>query len=233
MSMTGETDGLRADVDELKRAIEDAQRTRQRTSHSALTVSIVLGLVVLAFVMVGYFTLCDEWTTEKLSRQITREARNLSPVAMAQLDALGTALGPVFAEAAREQFTLMKPELSAKAEAELDRLGQDVNDRVRRRLDQTQDRLLVATREAVLASVPGLAEPAAQRKLERRLETLTQDSVQRVLIGFDERFSGDTGKMQEAVHRLDPGASGASRTALQKKFIHLWLQIIDQEIMGS
>ncbi len=51
------------------------------------------------------------------------------------------------------------------------------------------------------------------------------------LLDFDASFSVDLSRLEEAVFHFDLSDGDEQTVDLQKKFMHLWLQILDQEIM--
>jgi hypothetical protein len=222
---------LEAEVRQLEEATAAGNLASRQTSRSAMGVTSALALTISVFLLANYFNLRSAWTREKFQQSLAEELGELSPKAAEEARLLGRALLPVYATEGRKQLQELAPEISSRSEEELLRLNNDLLATVHDKLLASQRRLLQAAEKMVFDSYPGLRDPAARAELEQRLRSVTEDAIEQALVDFDRRFSEQVRSLQEAILKFDVADGDESVVDLQKRFIHIWLQLLDQEIM--
>ena len=65
----------------------------------------------------------------------------------------------------------------------------------------------------------------------KSFQGITEEALATAISQFEKRFSGDVENLRKSVLKLDVSDTGEPDVELQKKFIHLWLKLLDQEIM--
>ena len=83
---------------------------------------------------------------------------------------------------------------------------------------------------AIAESYPNLMEPGEQARLMQSFEIVTEAALLRALTDFDDHFSKDAREFQEDILSFDLRDTDESTPDLQKKFIRLWLKLLDAEI---
>ena len=78
---------------------------------------------------------------------------------------------------------------------------------------------------------PELNDPAKQAQLEKRLHSVCDNALESSLLEFDRMFSKDVGRLQDTILTFELKDGEDSTVDLQKKFLRLWLKLLDQEIM--
>ena len=76
-----------------------------------------------------------------------------------------------------------------------------------------------------------LADPAKQQDLERRLHAVCDETLEKSRRDFEALFVQDVSRLQQEVLKFDVSDTHETTVDLQKKFLHIWLQLLDQEIM--
>jgi hypothetical protein len=207
----------------------DASR---RASRTAVVASCVLGGVIAVFVLVNLLYLRSEWTREKLTASLRREVREFTPKARYELELLGEEVVPVFVAEARSQLHKEAPAIVAKTEAEVDRLIDNVLSRQHRRLAEAQERVLAKAERNILEAYPNLKSAAEREALGNRFHATAEDAIAEAVSDFNTRFGHDVHKLKDTLLRFDLSDSHEDVVDLQKKFLHLWLQLLDEEIVG-
>ncbi len=222
---------LEDDVKEVENLLHQETLLAQRAGRLSAAVTVSLVVVVLSFVAVNFFNIRNAFTEEKLSRSLEKEMRELSPTAMWQIEELGRDVVPVYAAETRKQLSQMAPEILKRFHQELDQLSGDVLSGVDKRLRDAQAKVLVETEERLFAAIPSLKDPSQREELKKRLKSHVEVAVSKTLGRFNERFAKHVESIEENLLKLESVDPNVSPLDLQKRFIHLWLQLLDQEIM--
>ncbi|MBN1441732.1 MAG: hypothetical protein JXA90_03435 [Planctomycetes bacterium] len=231
MSVEKDIQSLEREVKHLEMLARQETRRSRSSSRWTLVVSTSLGLILLLFVAINYFKLSSEWTRDRFTRSLEGEMRELSPLAMRELNTLGQEIGPVYVEEIKKQLARMMPEISRRMETELDELSGEILTGVQKRLDEAQTRVLQRTETVVFDVYPSLRSPAEQEAMEARFHEITVNAVAKVIGNFSSRFGAEVEKVQQTLLTFDVSDSDETTFDLQKEFIHQWLQLLDQEIM--
>ncbi len=217
-------------IQNLEAAFNGEVASRKRMVRTTRIILLVLSFSILFFVLLNYFHFRFQWTKEKFKYSLEQEMRELSPVAMKELSAMGKDLLPVYAEEGKKQIHESMPEISQILDRELDRLSTDILENADHRLREMEESVLSRTEEVLLESYPGLKESAKRKELERRFHKETHDAVVSAVQEFDKLFSKDIEESRALLLKFDIKDTDESQVDLQKKFIRLWLQLLDLEI---
>ncbi|HEX6810049.1 MAG TPA: hypothetical protein VF384_00375 [Planctomycetota bacterium] len=221
--LEAELQGLEAD---LVREIANGRRATLASTGVALAVvSIVLG-----FAWTGYSRLRDAWTAEKFTVGMQQELEELNPTATEELNRLGQALLPVYAAETRRQFDTLAPEIAHRVGEQFELLASDLHHDIHTRLVDLDDDLQKRTERIIADSYPGLATDAQKARVAATFEDITQDAVLASIGDFEDRFSKDVVKVQDCLARFNAAESTEPTVELQKRFISLWLRMLDAEI---
>jgi hypothetical protein len=124
----------------------------------------------------------------------------------------------------------MTPEISRRLEAQVDRLSGDIQREATSRLHAAEDRITERTRDVLFASYPSMKDEAERERLDADFRATTETVVRSSLQEFFELFAEDIGRLEQKVHDFQPTDTGESEVDLQKRFIRLWLQLLDLEV---
>jgi len=232
-------EGAGMDLKELEvevQQLEDVLRSQEKTTRTAgrvpVFISLALMLIIGGFVLVNYVRLRAELTAEKFAKSIKEELVEVTPVAIREFNLLGKDLLPVYTSEFQKQFAVAWPGIAKKLETETSELGNNVLLAVHQNLNETEQRVLDKTQQVLFASYPPLGNAKDREQLSRKLHSLSENALVKALGNFDAKFSRDIDKLQSALMKFDLNDSSDSTVDLQKKFLHLWLQLLDQEIMA-
>jgi phage gp37-like protein len=199
-------------------------------ARSAQIVAIVLSCTVLFFVLVNYLHLRRQWTQEKFQTSLQKEFAQLSPLAMKELNAAGQELLPVYAREGQKQLNILMPEIAIAMRRELDNFCGDVIANTHTHLAESQDRVIAQTAKSVFAEYPDLKDPVKRQELHAHFEKETTRAVQASVLEFERLFSNDIETLKASLLKFDLKDGNESNVELQKKFLRLWLQLLDEEI---
>jgi len=222
---------LQDEFEKLDQSIAEEREVDRRATIITVSLATAIGLVIVGFLLVNFIYFKSEWTEEKFARSLQSELEVLNPAVLEELRTMGRNLMPVYAEEARRQLPAMAPRFSQELSRQLERFSREFQADATDRLDRTEHRVEGQTRRIVFAAYPGLRSEAEQEKLNRSFQTITHDAVSGALEQFHTRFSKDTDELQNIVLDFKPPQTDENTVDLQKKFIHLWLQLLDEEIM--
>ncbi len=231
MGSEKEIQRLEEEVQILEDLVAQDALLARRASRNSTIVSLSLCFVIFVFVAANAVNIAMEFTEERIADSLEAELREFSPVAIRELKILGQDVFPVYAQEVRDQLTELQPIIFERFATELDQLSIELLASVHRHLDEVQQRVLADTEKALVESFPSLASESMREKLRRRLRDTTENAVASTIGDFNRRFGSHLKRVEEALWDLDLADSDETPVELQKKFVHLWLQLLDQEIM--
>ncbi|MGQ9589670.1 MAG: hypothetical protein ACUVYA_05165 [Planctomycetota bacterium] len=231
MTDANERRSLPAELKRLEATIVAEKAAERRLAKTSLAVAAAISAIVVGFLAVNFVRLRREFTSEKLSKSLEKELSEFAPTALRELSILGRDLLPAYVEAWDKQFRAAWPEISAKLDQELVRLGKNLKTRVHEALLGIEERSLEGVRRAVSKHYPSLSDPSRQAEIAERLHAYCDQALEQSLLDFDRMFSKDVSRLQDAILTFDVKDGEESTVDLQKKFLRLWLQLLDQEIM--
>ncbi len=210
----------------------DAERdSARRTSRTMLATNVVLLAVVFTFIFSGWRHIDSSWTQEKFANSMTREMERLTPAAMDELAALSQALMPVYAHEARRQLELMSPRIERELGQQLEGFIQDVRDDAQTQLARTEARIREHTTQAVLLNFPELRDPEQRAAFVETFNQAADQAFAKSMRTITENFSDDVNALRDVIAELEVNDSGEPTIELQKRFVHLWLTLLDDELM--
>jgi len=221
---------LHDEFKKLDQSIEEEREIDRRATIITISLAGVISLVIVGFLLVNFLYFKSEWTEENFAKSLHNELEVLNPVVLAQLRGMGKNLMPVYVKEARRQLPEMAPRFSRELSSQLEHFSRDFQHDTAARLEKTEERMQEDTHAIVFAAYPGLRSEAEQQKLNRSFETITHDAVFSAIKGFEARFAKDADDLQNVVLDFKPRQTDETTVDLQKKFIRLWLQLLDEEI---
>ena len=224
-------DALGAEIRELESSIHESRSALRRSSRTAVLISFILCLTVSAFLFLNYITLSTSWASESFGHSMKRELREFSPTLMNHVNELGQNLLPVYVEEARQQLAAASPELSLRLQAEVGEFKADLTQTLHEELETMQIRVTDRALREIYANFPNLAADRPQHDLAERLHATMEQSLVEALLTLEERFVQDFDRIQSSLLQLDLNDCGESTLDLQKRFLQLWLRLLDLEIM--
>ncbi len=227
---TPSTQDVQEKIDRLEVALEQGRAAAKQTARAQLGVGATLGLIILGFVLANYVSLRSEWTNENFRDSLEAELRELSPTANRELGLLGQHVLPVYAEQGRLQLAAMRPEISTAFERELDTLAEQVLSSVHDQIAQSQERVLATAERALAESYPDLHERDRAELLARTFRAHTEATLAAAITRFDVKFGARVRELRDTVLQFDVTTPDTDTVELQKEFISLWLQLLNEEI---
>lgn len=219
------------EVRRLEESLGSARAAAERAHRTSLVMGACIALIVGTFLLLNYLNFRAELTTEKLAASIQHQLREVSPAAFREFGQLGQELLPVYASEWQQQFQAAWPAIKEKLDAEMTLLANNAVTRVDSHLNACEQRVLDETRRVLVSNFPEFEDPKAQEIMTARIQEVCEGSFTKALDDFNTLFVNDMTRVQRAIAEFELPEIQASTIDLQKKFLHLWLQIVDQEIM--
>lgn len=203
----------------------------RRSSIISLAIASSMGLVIIGFMLANFLFFKSEWTDEKFAKSLQTELAELNPAVMEELRNMGKDLLPVYAQEGRKQMPEMAPVISRALSKQLNQFSSDFQADAYERLDKTEDRIRFKTGRILFNAYPDLKDSREKSKLAANFRAMTDNSVACAIDEFRTRFSRDADVFQRTIQDLNVADTDELTIDLQKKFIRLWLQLLDEEIM--
>lgn len=232
MGSENDVQRIEEEVRRLESLLEQQVDLSRKASRYSLFVTASLAGIILLFFVVNYFNITEEFTQENISRSLEKEMHEFSPTAMRELNLLGKDVLPVYVKEGRNQIRAMGPQIAERMQHEVDQLTQDILADVQRHVQKMEANVLESTETVLFESYPGIQDKATQEVLTQRFRTIAEGAVAGTIGDFQERFGLHVDGVQETLLKFDLSDTEETPLDLQKKFLHLWLQLLDEEIMA-
>ncbi len=223
--------GLETRIRKLEEARRRERAARRHASRALGAVSVAGLLIVATFGLALYLHAKQEWTEDKLTASLQHEMEQLNPMAMAEARALGEDLLPIYAAESRKQLRWMAPEISRRLGRQMKLLSRELRADLHAKIVSSEESIRLQTSQALFEAYPDLRDPAERERLTKSFRAITEDAVTGAVTDFDQRFSKDVQDLEQTILAFNKTESEDSTLELQKKFLHLWLELIDMEIM--
>ncbi len=222
--------GLQAQIGALESAFSADQAQARGTSRAATCVTVALCLSITVFALINYLNVRSNWAHADVAKSIELEVAEISPALQAELKSLSQSLLPVYSHEGRAQLLAFGPDVARQLRQEVDQLGVDILGLVNNEFDGLQSRVSVQSQSIIMSAYPSLTDPAKRASFETDIEAITSNALLDVFSTFQERFNKDIKDIESCLVEFDVSDTGEDTTDLQKKFIHLWLRVLDQEL---
>lgn len=222
---------LAQEIERLDATILHERAIERRISFTVISVAIGIGIIIFGALLANFLYFQSEWTDEKFAASVQAELEVLKPDVSDSIRRLGEKLAPVYVAEARRQLPNVAPAFSRELAKQFDRLSADFQADTYGRLQKTEDRIRDRSSQVVFASYPGLAADAERQKLTNSFRKITDQAVTGAIQEFQMRFSRDSERLQQTILAFSEADPSETTVDLQKKFIRMWLQLLDEEIM--
>jgi hypothetical protein len=231
MSTSNDLKQLEAEVLQLEDAIQANNSALKRAARTSIGLGLALLVVIVCFLFLNLAHLRGEMTQEKLTRSLSQELTEVSPLALRELNQLGQELLPIFIAEFRKQLETAWPDVAQRVQDELNRLSDNLFAEAHELVSASEHRILESTSKALFDCYPQLNDQKHRNALEQRIHGICEEAIVQSLQTFDSLFSRDVARVESALLQFDVTDNHESPADLQKRFIHLWLQLLDQELM--
>lgn len=221
---------MEAELAQLENELAVEAQARTSLARTKRIVVVMLSATVVLFVLTNLLFFRSEWTGDKIKAGLEKELRELSPFAIQEVNALGKNLVPVYAEEAQTQLQSLMPRISTMLEHEVQALGTDVVESLHEELLASFENLNGKISAELFQSFPQLNDPAVQEEFRERFRQRVERETLALLMDFEKRFKGDIDEVTETLLQFELSDEAGSNGDLRKKFLRLWLRLLDLEV---
>jgi hypothetical protein len=219
------------EVRRLEESLGSARAAAERAQRTSIAMASAVAVIVVTFLLINYLNFRAELTAEKLAASFGQELKEARPAALREFGQLGQELLPVYAAEWQAQFQSAWPAIRERISSEMALLADNAAARVDSHLNASERHVLDETRRVLVAHFPEFEDPKAQAAMTARVQEICEGSFRKALDEFHTVFVSDMTRLQRVIAEFELPEIKASTVDLQKKFLRLWLQIVDQEIM--
>lgn len=217
-------------VNHLATALENDRAERRRTARVSTLLKLALLCVVVTFAVANVLYFRSAWSAEKFKEHLKVEMEEISPVAMRELSGMTRSLVPVYVQEGRAQLSKRGPEIREVLEHEIGILGYELTQRFHEKMAGSMHVVTTQAREELVKAWPDLEEPARQAELRDRFMKTLEKAVLDAALTFQNRFDEDVQSFVDTVSGFQVENPDQDPSELKRKFIRLWLRLLDQEV---
>jgi hypothetical protein len=207
--------------------------TRRRRFESKL---IAAGAVVmlLGFAYASYRTLAQNFSGDRVRASVERVGGELVTEASPVLIDVAKQVAPVYRAEAENAVRELMPELTDRARTEFELCAQHLSEKAHTNLLNASAAPIEATLDRMSSQFPSLQDPGFREELMHEAEKLLHDEIDQVLASTQETYQPQSDRILAAFRKLEREApADADTQELSTRFVHLWLMLIDAELMES
>jgi len=204
---------------------------RKKATKTSRLVTLALTGVVLFFVGLNVVHFSSAWSEDKFKQSLEKEMPELTPVAMRELNTMSQELLPVYAEEGKRQLQSFVPDLKEAVERELDLMGTKIVNDVHEDIHTSLNIVYGKIGEQLYEKFPELRDPKGQKEFQERFRAATEEAVLASVVEFETLFRKDVEELTDTVSKFTIEDENLSVPELRKKFLRLWLRLLDYEVM--
>ena len=218
-------------VAELSRLMNQAQAARSRHKKVQLGLTLALVGVFAAFVAALYSRVETMYTAENFEVAIGPELEQLQPQVAATIERVVTTAAPHYVEQGRERLEAVLPQVRDQLGAEMVGLADGLAHHAEERAAVALERVRVSQEERLRDHYPDLDDAELER-LRRKWAGEIQADTTEVLGEFHERVMTDFVTLSNTIESFGPSKYDEfERDELLRYYAHLWLTLVDEEIL--
>lgn len=206
--------------------------TTRRQRREIALISCAALAILAVFVLSSYGTIRENFSGPRLRTSAERVGRHLVDEATPLLIDVAKEVAPVYRSATSRGLEEALPALKGRVQAELELFVQHASTRSRQALEHA---LAAPIHDFVLAfsaEFPSLDDRRFTEELLALAEQELHAQTHGVLDAAGARYAPQVERLMAAFQSLhDEQLSTASTEVLTRRFLHLWLMLLDQEIM--
>jgi hypothetical protein len=216
------------------RADYEAHRESQKKYRSTeRLLGGTIAAVLVSFIFLTYWTVSSRYTLERLAPHLTAELSSLAPEIGDTLVTVAEEVMPVYAELAIPKLEDALPDVEAAFVRELNTIWLNAEDQLRRDFDAALERSTVKLQKRLAKDHPELLTPEGAQVLETELNKLLEEDTSELVAVFVDRYAQDLDKLYNTLEGFRPNRfERLEQEELVMHYIHLWLTLLDYELMG-
>ena len=213
-----------------KRQVAESRQKTLKNISRALSIVLVGTFVGYLYSLYGQVT--TMYAPENFAGPLQEEANALLPKLEPELQKLWEETVPVYTELTLEKFDAAIPILQENSQKELDILMASVSTHAQESIDEALQRLAAQHQQRIGEHFPSLATAEGLEASGKRWSSTLETDAEHLLAHFHERYIGEIGELQATLEGFRPNDfEYLSEEELTQKFLHLWLQKLDQLVM--
>ena len=209
------------------------RESEARYRRMEVMMSVTLGCIVVAFVAASYFTVRANYSDEQLSARLNSEISALAPEISNALFEVGEQVMPTYVEMGEKKLREALPQVELALNKELEKLWAGVTEQVETDFNASLDRSAKKLEERLREEFPELLDEPGLALLETEINEMLEKDTGEFLNSFFDRYSQDLNKLYKMIDGFHPNRfERLSDEELAAQYVHLWLTLLDREILG-
>lgn len=219
------------EVDELERLLKNQRKTEHSRSQTLVGIIAGFSLCALVLVALNYYRLRTEWSEERFRGSLEQQLEELAPGVTGELEVLSSALIPVMTEEGRRQLPGRWPNIQSVLATETKELQKSLVMDFQNQLTGLETSVGSRLESEIFQAFPTLDDPLRRQELLKYYDTTCQEAMVKAVTNFHSRFEGRLHETAQSVAEIDSAAHTQTETVeLHKRFIQLWLELLQEEI---
>ncbi len=220
-------------VADLHRLFEEADAKGRRLRRVQVVLTVTLVGVVVAALGAIYLKAASMYTKENFQAQLEPQFEELRPHLESTVRGVVEAAAPHYSELGRQRLERVLPQVRDALEAELVGLSDTLARRSEERIS-TAFQAVQAKQVGKLRTRFPEVDDAEFARLRRQWAYDIQRDTTEALGDFRERVLVDLGNLNNTIESFGPNKyDDFERDQLVRYYAHLWLTLLDEEVLGS
>lgn len=225
--LTKEVGALETQFNAYREAVAGSDRTRR-------VLAVTLLCIFVVFLAATYLQFRSSFSQQKLQDAMTQEMPDLVPRLSEELVRVSQAVAPVYAEEAKRQFAEIAPKMEESLNSELELFQKRSAELVSTRFQAAVDRAAQRATEDLRKNFPGLSDKQTQELLASELKPKLDEMTLRLAQHFLEQYMQQVSAIQKTMRDFERlPLTIRDDVELERYFLHMWLQLLDHELMRA
>jgi hypothetical protein len=196
-------------------------------------ISVAVAFVLVAFVVASYFAVRANFSGERLSMRLSSEISAMTPQISDAVLSVGEEVMPLYLEQGEKKLRDALPALELAMSEELTKVWSGMHGQIEADFDAALDRSAKKLEQRLQQQFPELLEPANLALLENELNEMLEKDTSEFLGRFFDQYSNDLNDVYKTIEGFSPSRfERMGNEELAAQYLHLWLTLLDREILG-
>jgi hypothetical protein len=224
---------LQRSVEQMTNLVHELRETEKTARRRALLGTLLLIVVILAFALVTYNKVRDNFAREKLQQAAAQRAQQLLPQIQPQVQLMMGELLPYYTEMGQQRLKTLSPKLDARVRDQANQLGHELEQKINAQVEASFGRITSVAMAKLAAEFPAVSKDGGARATER-LKAAMAEETSKLSAHTRDLYKVQADRIGASLSRFPvPDVSKADMDSLQRQLLHELLMFADYELTAG
>lgn len=224
---------LQRAVDDMTRLVQELREAEKTARRRAFLGTLLLIVLILAFALLTYNKVRDNFAQDKLQRAATEHARLLMPQLQPHVQAMMNDVAPYYSEMGQQRLKALSPKLDARVRQQADQLGAEMEKKINAQVEASFGRIMNVVMAKLMQDFPAITQDGGTRATER-LKAAMNAETGKLAEHTRSMYKVQSDRIATSLARFPvPDVRKTEMDVLQRQLLHDLLMFADYELTAG